>query len=65
MSKNFECKIIIIFLLIKLFVWGAQKNRLIETVLLSTHKICYGLQIQLWIHSYLEACLFWVTSSLN
>ena len=24
------------------FVLGAQKNRLIETVLLSTHNICFG-----------------------
>ena len=39
--------------------FGAQKNRLIETVLLSTHNICFG-----WVilktfsstHSYLEAC---------
>ena len=25
---------------------GAQKNRLIETVLLSTHNICFGLEIR-------------------
>ena len=25
---------------------GAQKNRLIETVLLSTHNICFGLEIK-------------------
>ena len=24
------------------YVWGAQKNCLIETVLLSTHNICFG-----------------------
>ena len=24
------------------YVWGAQKNRLIEMVLLSTHNICFG-----------------------
>ena len=24
------------------YVFGAQKNRLIETVLLSTHNICFG-----------------------
>ena len=24
------------------YVLGAQKNRLIETVLLSTHKVCFG-----------------------
>ena len=27
---------------IEKFVFGAQKNRLIETVLLSTHNICFG-----------------------
>ena len=32
-------------------VLGAQKNRLIETVLLSPHNICLDM------HSYLEACL--------
>ena len=26
------------------YVWGAQKNRLIETVLLSTHNICFRLR---------------------
>ena len=35
---------------------GAQKNRLIETVLLSTHYICFGSEIKLFsnMHSYLE-----------
>ena len=28
------------------FVLGAQKNRLIERVLLSTHNICFGQQIR-------------------
>ena len=28
------------------FVLGAQKNRLVETVLLSTHNICFDLQIR-------------------
>ena len=27
---------------IETYVWGGQKNRLIETVLLSTHNICLG-----------------------
>ena len=27
---------------VSLFVLGAQENRLIETVLLSTHNICFG-----------------------
>ena len=28
------------------YVFGAQKNRLIETVLLRTHNICLGLEIR-------------------
>ena len=28
------------------YVLGAQKNRLIETVLLSTHNICFGREIR-------------------
>ena len=28
--------------LVSTYVLGAQKNRLIETVLLSTHNICFG-----------------------
>ena len=28
------------------YVLGAQKNRLIETVLLSTHNICFGFDIR-------------------
>ena len=36
-------KIVIIFLPISINIcFGAQKNRLIETVLLSTHNICFG-----------------------
>ena len=31
----------------KTYVSGAQKNRLIETVLLSTHNICFGLEIRI------------------
>ena len=31
---------------IKTFVLGTQKNRLIETVLLSTHNICFGWEIK-------------------
>ena len=39
----FERKIVNIFLSISLtYVLGAQKNRLIETVILSTHNICFG-----------------------
>ena len=39
-------------------VLGAQKNRLIETVLLSTHNIWFGWEIRKFLntHSYLEAC---------
>ena len=41
---------------------GAQKNCLIETVLLSTHNICFGCEIKQIVfsntHSYLEACIY-------
>ena len=30
------------------YVLGAQKNRLIETVLLSTNNICFGLEIRIF-----------------
>ena len=62
-DKQIEHKIVIIFLFISLTcVLGAQKNRLIETVLLSTHNIYFGQEIRklnfhfaFWImHSYLE-----------
>ena len=33
------------YLSVLIFVLGAQKNRLIETVLLSTHNICFGWEI--------------------
>ena len=45
--------------LIATFVLGAQKNRLIETVLLSTHNIYFGLELRklfLITHSYLQVC---------
>ena len=43
MDKIFESLIENIFLSIILtIVMGAQKNRLIETVVLSTHNICFG-----------------------
>ena len=35
------------------YVLGAQKNRLIETVLLSIHNVCFGLEIRIL------KCLFW------
>ena len=46
-NKKFQCKIVNAFLPIFLsHVLGAQKNRLIETVLLSTHNICFGSEIR-------------------
>ena len=43
MSKIFSVKLSIFsYSSVLTFVLGAQKNRLIETVLLSTHKICFG-----------------------
>ena len=46
-NKTFQRKIVNIFLLINLtYVLGNQKNRLIETVLLITLIICFGLEIR-------------------
>ena len=43
MNKNFQHKIVNIFFPINFNIrFGAQKNRLIERVLLSTHNICFG-----------------------
>ena len=46
LSKNIKRKIVIIFLYqsVQTCVLGAQKKRLIqiETILLSTHNICFG-----------------------
>ena len=46
---NFICVIFLLFsyTLILTYVLGAQKNRLIETVLLSTRNICFGLKSNL------------------
>ena len=41
-KQNFEHKIVKFFYpSVVTYVLGAQKNRLIETVLLSTHNICF------------------------
>ena len=43
----FERKIVNIFFPISFNIcFGAQKNRLIETVLLSTHSICFGWELR-------------------
>ena len=43
-TELFKRKVVILLggLLIYKYVLGAQKNHLIETVLLSTHSICFG-----------------------
>ena len=42
-AKQFFRRYVIIYLSISInMCFGAQKYRLIETVLLSTHKICFG-----------------------
>ena len=42
-KKHLECKIVIVFLPMNLnMCFGAQKNHLIEMVLLSTNNICFG-----------------------
>ena len=48
MTKIFERIIVKMFLPIcfNIYVLGAQKNRFIEMVALSTHSICFGLEIK-------------------
>ena len=42
-NKNYQHKIVMFsYPSVLPYVLGAQKNRLIETVLLSTHNICFG-----------------------
>ena len=42
-QKNISLKLLLLsYPSVKTYVLGAQKNRLIETVLLSTHNICFG-----------------------
>ena len=42
-NKFFSVKLLIFsYPSVLTYFWGAQKNRLIETVLLSTHNICFG-----------------------
>ena len=41
LNKNFQRKIVIFLPIILAYVLGAQKNRLVETVLLSTHNVCF------------------------
>ena len=42
-KKNLSIKMLIIsYLIVLTFVYGAQKNRLIETLLLSTRNICFS-----------------------
>ena len=46
-KQKFQRKIVNIFLPINFNIcFGAQKNRLIETVLLSTNNICFGREIR-------------------
>ena len=52
-KQNFDHKSVIIFLPIRSNIrLGAQKNRLIEKFLLSTHNICFGWEIRKLIVSY-------------
>ena len=46
-KQNFSVKLLIFSCpSVLTYVLGAQKNRLIETVLLSTHNICFGWEIR-------------------
>ena len=48
-SKTFEHKIVFFpNLSVSTYVLGAQKNRLIETVVLSTHNIYFGKEIKIF-----------------
>ena len=51
-NKIYEGKIVNIFLPVLTFVLGAPKNPLIEMVLLSTNKICFGLEIRKIVFDY-------------
>ena len=43
LNQTFQCKIVIIFFSsVESCVLGANKNRLIETVRMSTYNICFG-----------------------
>ena len=57
LCKHFRRKIAYIFLSISFTVLGAQKNRLNETILLSTHNICFGWDIRNLFFEY--ALLSW------
>ena len=55
MNPNCKRKTVNIYLSIRLNIsLGPQKNRLIETVLLSTHNIYFGLEISPLVH--VRAC---------
>ena len=52
-KHNFQWQIEnIFFTMIFSIFWGAQKNRLIETVYLSTHNICFGWNIRKLLFCY-------------
>ena len=51
-DKILKCEIVTIFLSILMSVLGVQKNRLIETVLLSTHNIHFVSEIRKLIFNY-------------
>ena len=56
-KKKYGKMLLFSYLLILTFLMGAKKNHLIETVLLSTHNICFGgLSESIFsiMHSYLE-----------
>ena len=58
-QKNFSVKLSIYsYPYVLAYVLGAQKNRLSETVLLSTHNICFGWKIRFFCYTLLtvKAC---------
>ena len=59
MNKNFKMKLKIFFYpSVLAYVLGARKNHLIETVLLSTHNICFGWEMRKLFFWYTLLTLF-------
>ena len=46
-----------------MYVLGAQKNRLIDTILLSTHNICFGREVEKLNFQLHTLILIWRTES--
>ena len=68
MIKKYERQIVNIFLPITLNIcFGAQKNRLTERVLLSTHNIWFGWEIRklIFIYAIYKKCFMFIWTNLK